>query len=110
MHFATKLIITNLIIISCSWIGRRSPSFGGLIATMPLTTFAVLLWLYSDNPSDYQILTTYTRGVLWGIIPTLLFFLVLLFCFRRHIPMATALAAALLAWIIGAISHYWYFR
>ncbi len=53
--FLVKLALSNLIIIACVLIGKRFPSLGGLIATMPLTSLIVLLWLASDNPVDKRI-------------------------------------------------------
>ncbi|HTP64422.1 MAG TPA: DUF3147 family protein [Geobacteraceae bacterium] len=105
MQFFLKLLITNLIIVFCAWIGRRSPTLGGLIATMPLTSLLVLLWLYTDNPGDYRLMTGYTKGVLWGIIPTILFFAVTLLCFRRQMSLPVALSAGFGAWLTGALLH-----
>lgn len=107
MQFIAKLLLTNLIIIACTQIGRKFPTLGGLIATMPLTSLLVLLWLYSDNPGDYRLMTGFTRGVLWGIIPTILFFVVSLICFRRQMPLPLVLGAASAAWLMGAAVHQW---
>jgi hypothetical protein len=43
MSFFIKLLISNSVIIFCTQIGKRSPSLGGLIATMPLTGLIVLI-------------------------------------------------------------------
>ena len=110
MQFILKLAVTNLVIIFCAWIGRRSPALGGLIATMPLTSLLVLLWLYSDNPGDYRLMTGYTRGVLWGIIPTILFFAVAYLCFRRQLSLSLTLSAGSAAWLAGALLHQWLLR
>jgi len=71
MHFALKLLLSNIIILLCVWLGKRHPSLGGLIATMPLTSLLVLLWLYHDNPAARGQLTAYVGGVFFGVIPTL---------------------------------------
>ena len=105
MPFLLKLLITNLIIIGCAQLGRRSPSLAGLIATMPLTSLLVLFWLRIDNPGDAPLLTAYTRGVLWGIIPTILFFASAYLCFRRGIQFPLALAAGFALWLAGAVVH-----
>lgn len=105
MHFAVKLLLTNAVIIACSLIGKRSPSLGGLIATMPLTTLAVLLWLAADNPGDQRLVADFTRGVLWGIGPTVLFFGVAHLCLLRNQPLGWAVAAGGAAWLIGAFLH-----
>jgi uncharacterized membrane protein (GlpM family) len=105
MQFAIKLAITNTVIIACTLVGRRYPSLGGLLATMPLTTLAVLLWLATDHPGDRQLLAGFTRGVLWGIGPTIVFFLVVYGALRRDLPLSWALAAGGFVWLIGASAH-----
>jgi uncharacterized membrane protein (GlpM family) len=107
MQFIVKLLLTNVVIIFCAQIARRSPSLAGLIATMPLTSLLVLFWLHMDNPGDYRLMTGYTRGVLWGIIPTILFFAAAHACFRRHLPFSLALAAGFGIWMAGAVIHQW---
>jgi uncharacterized membrane protein (GlpM family) len=107
MQFLVKLLITNAVIILCAQIGRRYPSLGGLIATMPLTSLAVLVWLWTDNPGDYRLMGSYTTGVLWGIIPTVMFFAAALFCFRRGLPFTLVLSAGFLSWVAGAAVHQW---
>ena len=52
-------------------------------------------------------MTAYTRGVLWGIIPTVLFFAVCLICFRRQLPLPLVLGAGFAAWLAGAAVHQW---
>jgi uncharacterized membrane protein (GlpM family) len=105
MKFLVKLIITNTIIIASVRIGRKFPLLAGLIATMPLTSLLVLVWLQSDHPADYQLLTDYTRGVLWGIIPTVLFFAAVWFGFRRQWPFSVVLTAGGGVWLAGAVVH-----
>jgi len=104
--FFVKLAVSNLVIVSCVLVGRRFPTMGGLLATMPLTSLVVLIWLASENPADPRLLTDYTRGVLWGILPTIGFFAVAFFCLRRGgmgLPVVLALAGA--AWLGGALLH-----
>jgi len=110
MPFFVKLVLTNVIIIACAQIGRRYPTFGGLIATMPLTSLLVLLWLNFDNPGDFRLLADYTRGALWGIIPTILFFTVVWLCVRRQLTLPLALSAGFAVWLCGAVVHQWLVR
>ena len=107
MPFFYKLVITNIIIVFCAQVGKRFPALGGLIATMPLTSLLVLLWLYTDNPGDYRLMTDYTRGVLWGIIPTILFFVAVYLCFRRQLSLPLVLSAGFGVWLAGAAVHQW---
>ncbi|HEX9023704.1 MAG TPA: DUF3147 family protein, partial [Geobacteraceae bacterium] len=77
---------------------------------MPLTSLLVLIWLHLDNPGDFRLLTDYTRGVLWGIIPTILFFVAVQYSFRRQLPFSLALTGGFAVWFGGAIVHQWLVR
>jgi uncharacterized membrane protein (GlpM family) len=108
--FLLKLAISNAIIIACVLIGRRFPTLGGLIATMPLTSLIVLVWLATDNPGDSALITNYTKGVMWGIVPTTIFFVAAYFCMKKGVGLPTALAAGGLFWLAGALLHQWVLR
>jgi uncharacterized membrane protein (GlpM family) len=110
MRFAIKLIISVSIIIFCTQIGRRYPTFAGLIAVMPLTGLIVLLWLYNDNPNNSALMIQYTKGALWGIIPSILFFLVAFICFHKHLPLWMVLCASFAVWLAAAFVHQWLLR
>lgn len=108
--FLIKLVLSNLIIISCVLIGRRFPSLGGLIATMPLTSLIVLVWLATDNPGNSRLLGDYTRGVVWGILPTAAFFMATYFCLRKGAGLPAAMAVAGAVWSGGALLHQYLLR
>lgn len=105
MQFILKLLISLAVIIFCTQIGKRFPSLGGLIATMPLTGLLVLVWLYSDNPGNYDLMVKYTKGALWGILPSILFFLVAYLCFERYFSLTIVLIASFGIWLVGAFVH-----
>ncbi len=107
MRFAIKLLISVCVIGFCAGIGRKLPTLAGLIAVMPLTGLIVLIWLYRDNPDNFNLMTEYTKGALWGIVPSVLFFLVAFVCFRRHLPLWIVLCASFAVWLIGAFVHQW---
>jgi uncharacterized membrane protein (GlpM family) len=110
MRFVIKLLISVCVIAFCAGIGRKLPTLAGLIAVMPLTGLIVLVWLYRDNPGNFNLMTEYTKGALWGIVPSILFFLVAFVCFRRHLPLWMVLCASFAVWIIGAFVHQWLLR
>ena len=102
-----KLLISVSIIVFCTQIGRKLPTLAGLVAVMPLTGLIVLLWLYTDNPGNFNLITDYTKGALWGILPTILFFLTAFICFRRHLSLWIVLCASFAVWFIAAFVHQW---
>jgi uncharacterized membrane protein (GlpM family) len=105
MRFVIKLFISLCIITLCSQIGRKLPTLAGLIAVMPLTGLIVLVWLYLDNPGNFNLMTDYAKGALWGIVPSVLFFLVAFFCFQKRLSLWIVLCASFAVWIVAAFVH-----
>ncbi len=105
MRFFIKLSISLCVIVLCTQIGRKLPTLAGLIAVMPLTGLIVLLWLYSDSPGNFDLMIRYCTGALWGIIPSILFFLVAFACFRKHLALWIVLSASFAVWLIAAAIH-----
>lgn len=108
--FLLKLALSNLIIIACVTIGRRFPTLGGLIATMPLTSLIVLIWLHTENPAQTRLIINFTKGVLWGILPTVAFFASVYICLWRGMGFYAALTAGSILWLAGALLHQWLLR
>jgi len=105
MRFAIKLLISVCVIAFCAQIGRRLPTLAGLIAVMPLTGLIVLVWLYLDNPGNFNLITEYTKGALWGILPTILFFLTAFLCFHKKLSLWIVLCASFAVWLVAAFIH-----
>lgn len=105
MQTFAKLIISVTIILVCVYVGRKQPLLAGLIAVMPLTGLIVLLWLYSENHGNREIMTSYAKGAFWGIIPSLLFFLVAFLCFKKNFSLPVVLLSGFSVWLIGALLH-----
>lgn len=105
MNFVFKLGLSVAVIIFCTQIGRRFPSLAGLVATMPLTGLIVLIWLHLDTPGDYELLQTYTKGALFGILPSILFFLAAFFCLQHRFSLPVVFAVSFAVWLIGAFLH-----
>ena len=105
MRFVIKLLISVCVIAFCAGIGRKLPTLAGLIAVMPLTGLIVLVWLYRENPDNFNLMTDYTKGALWGIVPSVLFFLVAFVCFRRHLSLWIVLCAGFAVWLVAAFIH-----
>ena len=110
LRLAIKLSISLAVILLATQIGRKAPALAGLVAVMPLTSLLVLLWLYWDHPGDFALMSDYCGGALLGIIPTILFFLTALVCFRRHLPLWAVLCASFAVWLLGAFVHQWLLR
>ncbi len=105
MRFAIKLALSVGLILAATQIGRRFPKLGGLIATMPLTSLIVLFWLYSDRSTEPRFLADYAKGALFGIGPSILFFLAAAWGLSRSLPFGIVLTLSFGAWLAGAFVH-----
>ncbi|HUV65463.1 MAG TPA: DUF3147 family protein [Sedimentisphaerales bacterium] len=110
MKFAIRLLISVCVISFCVVVARKLPSLAGLIAVMPLTGLIVLVWLYSENPGNFTLMTDYTKGALWGIVPSILFFLAALVCFQKQLPLWIVLCTSFAVWLLAAFVHQWLLR
>jgi len=105
-----KSLLSLAVILTATAIGRKWPSLAGLVAVMPLTGALVLVWVALDSGNDPQTMQQLTRGVLWGLVPTILFFLVAFLCYRKNLPLPIVLTASFSVWTVAAVLHQWWLR
>jgi uncharacterized membrane protein (GlpM family) len=101
-----KAALSLIIIFSATGIAKRFPSVAGLISVMPLTSVLVLIWVYVENNGDSTTMQLFAKGALWGIFPSILFFLVAFLCFKLQLSLPITLFSAFLVWTVAALIHY----
>jgi uncharacterized membrane protein (GlpM family) len=52
----------------------------------------------------------FTRAALWGIIPSILFFVAAYISFVKHYPIGIVLCVSFGTWLVGAFVHQWLLR
>ncbi|MDQ1336947.1 MAG: hypothetical protein QG552_3897 [Thermodesulfobacteriota bacterium] len=107
MQTIVKIVISVAVILAATAIGKRLPSTAGLIGVMPLTGALILVWVYLENRGDPHVMQDFAKGALWGILPSILFFVVAFFCFRKHLPLPIVLISSFGAWLSAAVVHQW---
>ncbi len=105
--FAVKILVSALIIAGVSEVAKKMPSFGGLIAAMPLTTLLALIWLYAET-GNYSLAQSFTRSVLFAIIPTIFFFITALALFRKGVPFFLVIVLSFVVYIGTALVHQYF--
>lgn len=105
-----KLAVSVAIILACTAIARRLPSAAGLLATMPLTSLIVLVWIWGEHRGQNTLLADYARGAMWGIVPTIGFYAAAMYGFRRQWPLYAVLAVGFAVWGVGAWCHQRWLR
>ena len=100
-----KIILSVTIILAATVAAKKFPSVAGLIAVMPLTGAMVLVWVYLENKGDSVVMQAFAKGALWGILPSILFFLVALLCLKQGVSLPALLAISFGVWLIAGIVH-----
>ena len=107
VFFIVKVAVSAVIIAGVSELAKRMPSLGGLVAAMPLTTLLVLIWLFAET-GDYQLAHTFTRSVLYAIIPTIFFYITALYLFKRGTSFIIILLVSFVVFLGAAAVHQYF--
>jgi uncharacterized membrane protein (GlpM family) len=107
MQVLIKVVLSVIVILAATAIGKKLPATGGLVGVMPLTGALVLVWMYLESEGDAGVMQQFTKGALWGIVPSILFFFVALLCFKRGLPLSVVLVSSFGAWLSAALVHQW---
>lgn len=110
MQVLIKVVLSVAIILAATAIGKKLPAAAGLVGVMPLTGALVLVWMYLENHGNPDTMQQFTKGALWGIVPSILFFVVALLCFRKGFPLSIVLVSSFGAWFGAALVHQWLLR
>ncbi len=96
MYLVIKYLLSAAIVVGVSEIGKRSPGLGGLLASLPLTSYLAILWIYYETGNDAGI-AALSQSIFWLVLPSLVLFLALTALLRMGLPFAAALTAATLS-------------
>jgi uncharacterized membrane protein (GlpM family) len=107
MQLLIKVSLSVAVILLATFTAKRFPSVAGLIGVMPLTGALVLGWVYLENRGDPKIMTDFTKGAFWGMLPSILFYLVAFFGLKKGFPLTTILVLSFVAWFLAAVVHQW---
>lgn len=107
MQILIKVILSVVIILVATGIGRKLPTMAGLIAVMPLAGALVLVWMHLESNGDPEIMQKFTKGAIWGILPSILFYIAAFVCFKKHLPLPVVLASSFGVWLAAAFIHQW---
>ncbi len=106
LQFLLKVAITVAIVVCASLLARRTGWIGALVASLPLTSLLVLVWLYSDTRDPAQV-ADLSMGIFWFVLGSLPFFVVLALGLRQGWPPVAAFVAAALTGFAGVSLVQW---
>ncbi len=66
---------------------------GGILASIPLTSFLAILWMYGEN-KDVTPIIALSKDIFWLVIPSLVFFLALPYLLSRGVNFFLSMTVA----------------
>lgn len=91
-YYATKVIISAVLIVLVSEVSKRYSVAAGLLASLPLVSYLGMIWLWIDT-RDAQKVTDLSWSIFWLVIPSLALFVALPLLLKRW-SFAPSLAAS----------------
>ena len=76
LYLVIKAAISGVIVAAVSEIARRYPGWGGLVASLPLTSLLAMIWLYRDSGEAGKVAELST-STFWFFLPSIPLFVVL---------------------------------
>jgi hypothetical protein len=76
IYLIIKAALSGFIVMAVSEVARRSPGFGGLIASLPLVSILAMIWLWQDT-ADTERIAAQSEATFWFVLPSLPMFLVI---------------------------------
>ena len=98
-QLAIKALVSGVLIAAASELARRSPGWGGLVASLPLVSFLTMLWLWHDGSGD-RIADLALSSTAY-VIASLPAFIVLAMVLRRGLALPAAMALFVLCGFVG---------
>lgn len=105
-QLAFKALLSGLVIAAASELARRNPGWGGLVASLPLTTLLALVWLWRDAPDPLRA-ADFLIGTCAYVVAALPSLLLVAFMLRRGVGIAPALLFGALAAMAGYLLLMW---
>jgi uncharacterized membrane protein (GlpM family) len=104
MYLLLKALLSGAIVAVASELARRSSLLGAILISLPLTSILAAIWLYRDTRDTTEV-AELSWAILWVILPSLVFFVVLPLALRNGISFWVSMLLACVA--TGASYAIW---
>jgi hypothetical protein len=106
LYFVIKATLSGLIVAAVSEVARRNPGWGGLLASLPLTSLLAMLWLWRDS-RDGERVAELAGSAFWFILPSLPLFVVLPWLLRSGVGFWVSMALVVAGTLALYAAWFW---
>ena len=101
LYLIIKAAISGVIVSAVSEIARRYPGWGGLLASLPLTSLLAMLWLWRDS-NDAERVAELSQSTIWFFVPSVPLFIALPILIRNGVGFWLSMAIV----VAGTLALY----
>ena len=101
LYLIIKAGISGAIVAAVSEIARRYPGWGGLLASLPLTSLLAMIWLYRDS-GDAGRVAELSISTFWFFLPSIPLFIALPMLLRTNLGFWPSMAIC----VAGTLALY----
>jgi hypothetical protein len=101
LYLFIKAALSGVIVAAVSEIARRYPGWGGLVASLPLTSLLAMLWLWRDS-GDPERVAALSVSTIWFFIPSVPLFIALPILLRSGVGFWASMGLC----VIGTLALY----
>jgi len=104
--FVLKTVISALVIAGASELAKQSSFWSSLLISLPLVSILTLSWVYFEQRNAEQVQNLST-GIVWAVIPSLLFFVVLSAALKNGISYPLSLTLSCISTFGAYVGWIW---
>jgi hypothetical protein len=101
LYLIIKAALSGLIVAAVSEIARRYPGWGGLVASLPLTSLLAMIWLFRDTHQPERV-AELSMSTFWFFLPSVPLFVALPLLIRSGVPLWASMAVV----VAGTLALY----
>lgn len=91
MDFILKTVVSALLIAFVSEVSKKSAALGAILISLPITSMIAMTWLFVETNDSSKVLQ-FSNLIIWVVIPSIIFFIVMSFLLRYNCNFYLAMA------------------
>ena len=100
MNYAIKMIISAVLVVLISEIGKRYSFWGAILASLPTISILAFVFLYTDTGDTGKVIALSTN-IFWLVIPSLVLFISLPVLLKKGLAFYPSLGLSMFFTVIA---------
>jgi hypothetical protein len=106
LYLIIKAALSGVIVAAVSEVARRYPVWGGLVASLPLTSLLAMIWLFRDT-RDPERVAELSVSTFWFFLPSIPLFIALPLMIRSGVGYWTSMAVSAVGTLALYAAWFW---